>query len=84
MLRALLAKILPVSMSPRVQFLISWCVCSSLWTISKLVNFWGAWGGSVVEHLPLAQGVTPGGPGIESHVGLPAGSLLLSVSLMNK
>ena len=36
----------------------------------------GSPGGSAVEHLPLAQGVTPG-PGIESHVRLPAWSLLL-------
>ena len=43
------------------------------------------------ERLPLAQGVIPG-PGIESHIELPAGSLLfpsvyvsasLSVSLLN-
>ena len=48
-------------------------------------------GGSLIEHLPLAQGVIPS-PGIESHLGFPAGSLLLplpvsaflSVSLMNK
>ena len=48
-------------------------------------------GGSVVEHLPSARGVILG-PGIESHIGLPVRSLLLSlsmslplsVSLMNK
>ena len=40
------------------------------------VNTRGHPGGSAVEHLPSAQGVTPG-PGIESHIGLPAGSLLL-------
>ena len=47
----------------------------------------GCLGGSVVEHLPLAQGVIPG-----SLMGLPTGSLLLPlpmslplfVSLMNK
>ena len=33
-------------------------------------------GGSAVEHLPSAQGVTPD-PGIESCFGSPAGSLLL-------
>ena len=51
----------------------------------------GRLGGSAVERLPLAQDVTPG-PGIKSHIGLPAGSLLLSlpeslplcVFLMNK
>ena len=51
----------------------------------------GRLGGSVVEHLPLAQVMTPGSR-IESRIGLPAGSLLLplpgslplSVSLMNK
>ena len=49
------------------------------------------WGGSGVERLPSAQGVTLG-PGIESHVRLLTGSLrlplpvslLLSESLMNK
>ena len=48
-------------------------------------------GGLAVEHLPLVQDVVPGS-GIESHIGLPAGSLLLplpmslplSVSLMGK
>ena len=54
----------------------------------------GRLGGSVIEHLPLAQGAIPGSqdPGIKSHVGLPAGSLFLPlpvslplyVSLMNK
>ena len=51
----------------------------------------GHLGDSVVECLSLAQGVIQG-PGIESHIGLPTGSLLLllpislplSVSLMNK
>ena len=36
----------------------------------------GDLGGSAVEHLPSAQGVTPD-PGIKSHIGLPTGSLLL-------
>ena len=58
----------------------------------KLLNdiFLEHLGGSMVEHLPLAQGVIPG-PGIESHIGLPAGSLLVSLPvsafslcLMNK
>ena len=40
----------------------------------------GHLGGSVVECLPLAQGVIPG-PGIESHIGLPTGSLLLPLLL---
>ena len=48
-------------------------------------------GGSAVERLPSAQGIIPD-PGNESHIGLPAWSLLLllpvslslSVSLMNK
>ena len=46
----------------------------------------GCLGGSVVEHLPLVQGVVPG-----SHIWLPGGSLFLPlpmslplVSLMNK
>ena len=51
----------------------------------------GRLGGSVVERLPLAQGMIPGSR-IESHIGLLAGSLLLprpvslplSVSLKNK
>ena len=57
----------------------------------------GHLGGSVVEHLPSAQGMIPVSQ-IESHIGLPAWSLLLplpvcvsaclslsySVSLMNK
>ena len=37
-------------------------------------------GGSVVEHLPSAQGVIPG-LGTESHIGLPTGSLLLSLPM---
>ena len=53
----------------------------------------GRLGGSAVERLPSAQGVIPGS-GIESHIGLLAGSLPLPlpmplplcvcVSLMNK
>ena len=51
----------------------------------------GHLGGSVIEYRPLTQGLIPG-PEIESHIGLPAGSLLLplplclclSVSFMNK
>ena len=51
----------------------------------------GRLGGSAVERLPSAQGVIEGS-GIESHNGLPVGSLLLPllmflplcVSLMNK
>ena len=50
-------------------------------------GIWGCLGGSAVDGLPLAQG-----PGIESHIGVPAGSLLLplpvslplSVSFMNE
>ena len=36
----------------------------------------GCLSGSAVEHLPLAQGVIPD-PGIQSLIGIPAGSLLL-------
>ena len=51
----------------------------------------GCLGGSVVEHLPLAQGVFPG-LGIESHIGLPhweepaspSAYVSASLSLMNK
>ena len=51
----------------------------------------GCLGGSAVEPLPLAQGMIPGSR-IQSHIGLPAWSLLLplpmslplSPSLMNK
>ena len=51
----------------------------------------GCLGGSVVESLPLAQGLIPG-QGIESRIQLPTRSLLLPlpmslplfVSLMNK
>ena len=53
----------------------------------------GCLGGSAVEHLPSAQGMILG-LGIESHIKLPIGSLLLPlpvslplylcVSLMNK
>ena len=47
----------------------------------------GHLGGSVVELLPLARGMISGSR-IESHIGLPLGSLLLPlpvpVSLMNK
>ena len=42
---------------------------------SKVVGQ-GHLGGSVVERVPLAQVVVPG-PGIQSHIRLPAGSLLL-------
>ena len=45
-------------------------------SLFKTVTLWGNLGGSVVEHLPLAQGVILG-LGIKSHVGLPAWSLLL-------
>ena len=56
-----------------------------------LLPMLGRLGGSVVEHLTSSQGLIPGSR-IESHVGLPAWSLLLplpvslplSVSLMNK
>ena len=43
------------------------------------VGILGRLGGSVVEHLPLTQGMIPGsqGPGIESQVRLPVGILLL-------
>ena len=40
----------------------------------------GRLGGSVVEHLPLAQ-VISRGPGMESRIGLPAGSLFLPLSM---
>ena len=40
----------------------------------------GHLGGSAAEHLPWAQGLTPG-PGIESPVGLPAWSLLLPLTV---
>ena len=43
--------------------------------------FLGSLGGLAVEHLPLAQGVILGGLGMESHVGLPAWSLLLSLPM---
>ena len=36
----------------------------------------GCLGSPAVEHLPLAQGLSPGS-GIESHIGLLVGSLLL-------
>ena len=35
--------------------------------------------GSMLEHLPLAQGVTPGVLGSGAQIGLPAWSLLLSL-----
>ena len=42
----------------------------------------GCLGGSVVGHLPLAQVVIPGqGPGIESRIGLPMGTLLLPLPM---
>ena len=40
----------------------------------------GNLGGSVVEHLSSAQ-VMILGPGIESHIGLPTGSLLLPLPM---
>ena len=40
----------------------------------------GRLGGSVVEHLPLAQGAIPG-PGIEYHVRLPVWSPHLPLPL---
>ena len=45
-------------------------------TYFKIITSLGHLGGSVVEHLPLAQGVIPGS-GMEAYVGLPAWSLLL-------
>ena len=53
---------------------------------SKLIKE-GCLGGSVVECLPWVQGVILGlSPGIETRIGLPAGSLLLPLlmSLMIK
>ena len=40
----------------------------------------GRLGDSVVEHLPLAQGVIPG-LGIKSYIGLPTGSLLFPLPM---
>ena len=58
-----------------------------LWNTNSKIKFLGHLVGSVVEHLPLTQGMIPGS-GIKSHTGslflsLPV-SLSLSVSLMNK
>ena len=66
-------------------------VCTGGMDIGKERGGEGRLGGSAVEGLPLAQGVILGS-GMESHIGLPAWSLLLpllmclplSVSLMNK
>ena len=46
----------------------------------KKTNSRDTWVLPVVEHLPLAQGVILG-PGIESHVRLPSGSLLLPLPM---
>ena len=66
-----------------VQYCFEFLVLQSMYFLTK-INIRGHLGDSVVEHLTLAQGVIPG-PGIESHIGLPTGSLLLplpaSVSL---
>ena len=43
-------------------------------------KFQGCLGGSAVEHLPLAQVVIPGSR-IESHIGLPARTLLLPLPM---
>ena len=59
--------------------------------LHQIIKYMGRLGGSVVEHLPSTQGVILGS-WVESHIGLPAGSLLLplpmslslSVSFMNK
>ena len=40
----------------------------------------GPWDGLVVKHLPSAQGVILG-PGIEFHIRLPAGTLLLPLPM---
>ena len=47
---------------------------------SKKTENLGQLGGSVIEHLPLAQGVILA-PGIKSCIGLPAGSLLLPLPM---
>ena len=48
--------------------------------LSKVRKYWGHLGGSAVEHLPLAQGVIHS-LRIESHIGLPAWSLPLPLSM---
>ena len=70
---------------------IKWVICGQI--ILKPILETVTRDGSVVGRLPLAQG-WPQGPGMESCIGLPAGSLLLSlpvslplslsVPLMNK
>ena len=48
--------------------------------ITKKMQNVGSLGGSVVECLPSAQGMIPG-LGIESHIRVPARSLLLSLRM---
>ena len=50
----------------------------SMWFLKTLLQ--GCLGGSAVECLPLAQSMIPGS-GIESHIGLPAWSLLLPLPM---
>ena len=50
------------------------------WNFSLEYRSLGHLGGSVVEHLPLAQGWSQG-PRIKSRIGLPTGSLLLPLPM---
>ena len=67
-------------------------VPSMLTRLDFKIQMLGHLGGSVIECLPLAQGVISQGPEIKSPIRLPAGSLLLllprtlllPVSLMNE
>ena len=62
------------------QLIDMWPKYEKHWLSAFLLKATGHLGGLVVEHLPWAQGVIPG-PGIESCIGLPAGSLLLPLSV---
>ena len=59
--------LLPLPLPPHALSL-SLCPCLSLFKINKIL---GCLGGSMVEHLPLAQGVIPGVPGSSSTSGSP-------------
>ena len=67
-------------MSEFPQLTDSTALSIELQTSNKDWESWGHLGGAVVEPLPSAQGVVPG-PGIMTHIRLPAGNLLLPLPM---
>ena len=64
----------------RITFHCLFFICT-VWIFLKNNVHGGHLGGLAVEHLPSAHVMIPG-PGMESHTGLPAGSLLLPLPVL--